>query len=183
MGLFLSASRFTSRGAETGRGIPRYGQKPDRPILTRRDQQRRQLLDISFDVNVTFREAAEAVIRVPEPRWPNRKHGQQWGNTLGTYAYPVTGEVRMSDIDTAMIVRILQPIWTKKANRAPGSRPHQDYPRSPEFTYALRVRSRGKTIRYLRQNRDRGRPRGPTPPTPPCVRVRTRRFGSVSRLG
>jgi hypothetical protein len=25
-------------------------------------------------------------------------------------------------------------------------------------------------------NRDRGRPRGPTPPTPPCIRVRARRF-------
>ena len=34
-----------------------------------------------------------------------------------------------------------------------------------------------------RHNRDRGRPRGPTPPTPPCVRVRTRRFGSVTRPG
>src|SRR5471030_3382391 len=33
------------------------------------------------------------------------------------------------------------------------------------------------------QNRDRGRPRGPTPPTPPCVRVRTRRFGLVTRPG
>jgi hypothetical protein len=26
------------------------------------------------------------------------------------------------------------------------------------------------------ENRDRGRPRSPRPPTPPCVRVRTRRF-------
>ena len=26
-------------------------------------------------------------------------------------------------------------------------------------------------------DRDRGEPRGPSPPTPPCVRVRTRRFG------
>jgi hypothetical protein len=25
-------------------------------------------------------------------------------------------------------------------------------------------------------DRDRGEPRGPSPPTPPCVRVRTRRF-------
>ena len=29
-------------------------------------------------------------------------------------------------------------------------------------------------------NRDRGEPRGSTPPTPPCVRVRTRRFGWLS---
>ncbi|MFM0249881.1 tyrosine-type recombinase/integrase [Paraburkholderia sediminicola] len=88
------------------------------PILARREQQRRQLLDISSDANVTFREAAEAFIRVQEPQWRNRKHVQQWRNTLSTYAYPVIGEVRVRDIDTAMIVRILQPIWTKKAETA-----------------------------------------------------------------
>ena len=88
------------------------------PILARREEQRRQLLNISSDANVTFREAAEAYIRVQEPQWRNHKHVQQWGNTLKTYAYPVIGEVRVRDIDTAMIVRILQPIWTKKAETA-----------------------------------------------------------------
>ena len=88
------------------------------PILARREQQRRQLLDISSDTNVTFREAAEAFIRVQEPQWRNLKHVQQWRNTLRKYAYPVIGEVRVRDIDTAMIVRILQPIWTKKAETA-----------------------------------------------------------------
>src|ERR1039458_6565040 len=29
-------------------------------------------------------------------------------------------------------------------------------------------------------NRDRGEPRGSSPPTPPCVRVRTRRFAGLS---
>ncbi|SOE98855.1 Integrase [Burkholderia sp. OK233] len=88
------------------------------PILARREQQRRQLLDISADANVTFREAAEAYIRAREPEWRNRKHVQQWGNTLKTYAYPVIGDIRVRDIDTAMIMRILQPIWTKKAETA-----------------------------------------------------------------
>jgi hypothetical protein len=88
------------------------------PILARRQQQRRQLLDISSDANVTFREAAEAFIRAHESQWRNRKHVQQWGNTLKTYAYPVIGDVRVRDIDTAMIVRILPPIRTKKAETA-----------------------------------------------------------------
>ncbi|WP_175760199.1 tyrosine-type recombinase/integrase [Burkholderia anthina] len=88
------------------------------PIFARREQQRRQLLDISPDANVTFREATEAFIRAHEPQWRNNKHVQQWVNTLKTYAYPVIGEVRVRDIDTAMIVRILQPIWTKKAETA-----------------------------------------------------------------
>jgi hypothetical protein len=47
------------------------------PVLARREQQRRQLLDISSDTNVTFREAAEAYIRAQEPEWRNRKHVQQ----------------------------------------------------------------------------------------------------------
>ncbi|KVW76196.1 tyrosine-type recombinase/integrase [Burkholderia ubonensis] len=88
------------------------------PILARREEQHRRLLDISIDSNVTFREAAEAFIRVHEPEWRNRKHSQQWGNTLRTYAYPIIGDVRVRDIDTAMIVRVLQPIWTKKAETA-----------------------------------------------------------------
>lgn len=88
------------------------------PILARREEQRRRMLDISIDANVTFREAAEAFIRAHEPEWRNRKHSQQWGNTLKTYAYPIIGNVRVRDIDTAMIVRILQPIWTKKAETA-----------------------------------------------------------------
>ena len=33
--------------------------------------------------------------------------------------------------------------------------------------------------RCLRIDRDRGEPRGSAPPTPPCVRVRTRRFESA----
>ncbi|WP_238812941.1 phage integrase central domain-containing protein [Paraburkholderia sp. SG-MS1] len=53
-----------------------------------------------------------------EPQRRNRKHAQQRGNTLKMYAYPVIGNVRVRDIDTAMIVRILQPVWTKKAETA-----------------------------------------------------------------
>ncbi|WP_321897417.1 integrase arm-type DNA-binding domain-containing protein [Burkholderia cepacia] len=90
------------------------------PIVTRREEQRRRQVNISIDPNVTFREAAEAFIRVGEPGWRNRKRVRQWGNTLETYAYPIVGDVRVCDIDTAMKVRILQPIWTKKAERHAG---------------------------------------------------------------
>ncbi|TDV04707.1 tyrosine-type recombinase/integrase [Paraburkholderia caballeronis] len=88
------------------------------PIRARQEEQRRANLEISTQANVTFREAAEAFIQVREAGWRNRKHIQQWGNTLKIYAYPVIGDVRVRDIDTAMIVRILQPIWKKKAETA-----------------------------------------------------------------
>jgi hypothetical protein len=44
--------------------------------LARREQQRRQLLDISPDTNMTFREATEAFIRAYGPGGANRKHIQ-----------------------------------------------------------------------------------------------------------
>ena len=38
----------------------------------------------------------------------------------------------------------------------------------------------GSVVNVYARNRDRGEPHGSTPPTPPCVRVRTRRFGWLS---
>jgi hypothetical protein len=37
--------------------------------------------------------------------------------------------------------------------------------------------------RQFPDNRDRGEPRGSSPPTPPCIRVRTRRFVRLSAAG
>ncbi|TDV04958.1 integrase [Paraburkholderia caballeronis] len=66
----------------------------------------------------TFRDAADAFISARESGWNNPKHRQQWRNTLELYAYPTIGDVLVCDIDTPMIVRILQPIWLKKAETA-----------------------------------------------------------------
>ncbi|ANA32270.1 Prophage integrase IntA [Ralstonia mannitolilytica] len=67
---------------------------------------------------LTFRQAATQYIASQREGWKNAKHAQQWENTLDTYAYPVIGDVDVRDIDTAMIVRVLQPIWTKKNETA-----------------------------------------------------------------
>lgn len=72
---------------------------------------------------VTFREEAEAYIEAHRPGWKNAKHAEQWRSTLETYAYPTLGDVAVGDIDTGMIVKILEPIWSRKtetANRVRG---------------------------------------------------------------
>src|SRR5262249_16787981 len=50
--------------------------------------------------------------------WKNAKHGTQWTNTLTTYAYPVIGHLAVRDIDTELIMQVLQPIWTIKPETA-----------------------------------------------------------------
>jgi integrase len=66
----------------------------------------------------TFKAAAESVHGEREGTWKNVKHGQQWINTLTTYAYPEIGDVRVDRIDTPDILRVLSPIWIKKPETA-----------------------------------------------------------------
>lgn len=67
---------------------------------------------------VTFQVEAEAYIEAHRSGWKNAKHADQWGSTLETYAYPFIGKQLVSDIDTALVMKCLQPIWTTKTETA-----------------------------------------------------------------
>lgn len=66
----------------------------------------------------TFKDVATAYIAANEESWRNPKHRQQWGNTLATYVYPVIGDLPVSEVDTAHVLKILEPIWKGKAETA-----------------------------------------------------------------
>ena len=51
-------------------------------------------------------------------RLANAKHCDQWRNTLATYAYPFIGALPVQQIDAGLVVRVLEPIWTTKAETA-----------------------------------------------------------------
>lgn len=67
---------------------------------------------------MTFEQCASAYIAVKEAEWANAKHGQQWRNTLKTYAYPVVSKLLVRDIGQTHILRILEPIWSTKTETA-----------------------------------------------------------------
>jgi integrase len=69
-------------------------------------------------LGVTFRQAAETHIAANEGGWRNAKHRQQWENTLSSYAYPVIGDLPVSEIDTPHVLNILEPIWKTKTETA-----------------------------------------------------------------
>ncbi len=50
--------------------------------------------------------------------WRNAKHAAQWEATLATYAEPVIGELSVQAIDTALVLKVLEPIWTTKPETA-----------------------------------------------------------------
>lgn len=67
---------------------------------------------------LTFQRAAEIFIASKADGWKNKKHTEQWMNTLKTYAYPVIGAVPCAEVTTDMIVEVLRPIWSTKNETA-----------------------------------------------------------------
>jgi integrase len=86
------------------------------PIEERRRQ--RTAVHIEAARSMTFDDCAAAYIKAHEAAWRNPKHKQQWKNTLATYVTPVFGSVPVGDVDTTMVIKVLQPIWTAKPETA-----------------------------------------------------------------
>ena len=86
------------------------------PLATKRSNLlAKRMADASI---ITFDKAAASFIEANSPAWRNAKHGDQWRNTLATYASPVIGELPVSKIETAHVLRILSLIWTTKTETA-----------------------------------------------------------------
>jgi integrase len=66
----------------------------------------------------TFDEAVVQCMAAKSLEWKNIKHGQQWKNTLATYASPLLGKMPVDQITTELVHRVLQPIWIKKTETA-----------------------------------------------------------------
>ena len=68
--------------------------------------------------SITFKECAEKYIDTNEAGWSNPKHRKQWRSTLETYAYPVIGDFSAAAVDTDLVLKILEPIWSAKPETA-----------------------------------------------------------------
>lgn len=67
---------------------------------------------------ITFKQAAEKYIAAHKAGWKNGKHQDQWTNTLATYAEPVIGSFPVAEIDNALVLKVLEPIWITKPETA-----------------------------------------------------------------
>ncbi len=66
----------------------------------------------------TFSEFAKQFIESKSSEWTNTKHRLQWEFTIEKYANPVIGNLKLDQITTEDILKILSPIWTKKTETA-----------------------------------------------------------------
>ena len=68
--------------------------------------------------NKTFDECVAEYIESHKAEWKNPKHLAQWENSLSTYASPCFGKRDVREIDTALVLQALTPIWETKTETA-----------------------------------------------------------------
>jgi integrase len=81
-------------------------------------EQQREAERVEAAKTMTFDACRKTYITAHEPSWRNAKHRQQWTNTLETYATPVFGDLPVQAVDTAMVLKVIEPIWATKPETA-----------------------------------------------------------------
>jgi integrase len=66
----------------------------------------------------TFKQRAQEYVEAQKASWRNPKHALQWEATLSAYAYPIIGDLPVSDVDTRLVQKVLAPIWQAKPETA-----------------------------------------------------------------
>ncbi|HLH98025.1 MAG TPA: integrase arm-type DNA-binding domain-containing protein [Xanthobacteraceae bacterium] len=67
---------------------------------------------------LTFQDAARQYFDAHERSWKNAKHRAQFLSTLETYAFPKIGRLSVAEIDTGLVLKVLEPIWHQKTETA-----------------------------------------------------------------
>lgn len=86
------------------------------PIDARNAKQAGEALDAAR--SITFNECATAYIKAHQAGWKNAKHADQWTNTIETYCGKVFGALPVQGVDTGLVLKALEPIWTAKHETA-----------------------------------------------------------------
>ncbi|MFL9859480.1 tyrosine-type recombinase/integrase [Paraburkholderia madseniana] len=86
------------------------------PILQRREAASN--LRANQALEMTFEAAAKRFMDAKSSEWKNPKHGDQWRNTLETYAYPLIGRLYVRHIGREHVMQVLEPIWLTKNETA-----------------------------------------------------------------
>jgi integrase len=67
---------------------------------------------------MTFEQCAERYIAAHKASWRNPKHAAQWPSTLATYVNEIFGDLPVAAVDTALVMKAIEPIWVQKPETA-----------------------------------------------------------------
>jgi integrase len=74
---------------------------------------RRAAVKLATDNAKTFTQCCEAYHAAHCASWTNQKHAKEWLASMRAHVLPLIGCTPVADVDTAAVVRALEPAWTK----------------------------------------------------------------------
>jgi integrase len=90
------------------RGVdPLEARKAERAVRAAEDAKR-----------LTFEEAARRFLDGHAAKWSNTKHRAQFLSTMAAYVFPVIGRLPVAMVDTALVLKVVEPIWKTKTATA-----------------------------------------------------------------
>jgi integrase len=81
------------------------------PLAVKREEQSRLAAEAAKVM--TFENVAKQYYDFHHTKWKSDKSRAQFLSTLKTYVYPKIGTVAVADIDTPMVLNVLEPIWKR----------------------------------------------------------------------
>jgi integrase len=67
---------------------------------------------------ITFAECARSYQVSHEGHWRSAKHRQQFASSLRRFAFPIFGHLPVKAVDTGLVLRVLEPLWSDKPETA-----------------------------------------------------------------
>lgn len=129
IGLRMARQRATEARHKINQGVcPKNEKKP-------------ALDPIKESKSPTFSDFSLSYIETMRPKWRCKKHADQWVSTIKTYAFPVLGDMRLEEIDTADIQAVLMPIWLQIPETAARVRGRLEKILSAAITHKYRTTS------------------------------------------
>ena len=86
------------------------------PLTERRAARTAAQLDLAKAI--TFAGCATAYIEAHQAGWRGTKSRRQWETSLASYVLPRLGGLPVGEIDTGLVMRVIDPIWSEKPETA-----------------------------------------------------------------
>jgi integrase len=117
-------------------------------------QQQKQAAIAERAKTVTFKAVAEAYLDLHLDSFRNEKHRQQWRSTLATYVYPKIGNMIVTDIGPADVLKCIEPIWNTKRETA--SRVRQRVERILDYATTRQYRTGDNPAAHVTESLPKG---------------------------
>ncbi len=111
MGLGPTHTLGLSEAREKARTLRRQLLEGIDPLEAREATRRARAADAAKAM--PFRACARLYLALHESGW-SKAHREQWHSSLRDYVFPVLGDLSVADIDQAVVLKVIEPIWQSK---------------------------------------------------------------------